>query len=515
MTTIFKILRSRIMEYNYPEHYAESAWEAIELAEYLKKSGKYDLFRGQRQNYDIQPSALRSGVNPQTVEKKLNEFANWVHRTPDLKSLHGNENALIAVAQHYGLKTTFLDFSRSPKIAGFFATDGGKSGDTGTLICVNKQRFNESWEDINRSYFEDEGRLLTEIIDIDVNNLWRLHAQQGEFLRCNVDSNVLEMFSFFLHIHFPQESRTKVLPKEKIYPIEKSHLEVLLDQYFLIDSYPERFKKMEEMFQASITVSEESLKSEVMGYFSAKKIPENHESWSQLMAKQWMVEPKENYLEQKVVESAQLIVPTISDMSSLETTIEGQLANIIEYCEPTARPNIKWSVVNEAGNELFFTGEGVTADRTNEFVEFSVAEMVNSIYAGMRYLPYNAKQITRVIVRYFIMLFFSPYDVIEDCEGVEFSGGEVRGRGFASRSRIIGALRSDFFQRINSRKLDSKGKMEFRDTLFAARFVRSSYSFEGFIELFVEDLIPTQAALAIEKLVIGVNPLRIDVLGES
>lgn len=503
------------MEYDYPEHYVDSIWEAIELAEYLKKTGEYDLFRGQRHNFNIQPSALRSGVDVQSVEKKLNEFANWVHRTPDLKSLHGNENSWIAVAQHYGLKTSFLDFTRSPEIAGFFATDGGENGDTGTIICVNKKRFKESWEDINRRHYEAEGRFLTEIVDIDVKNLWRLHAQEGEFLKCHVDPNLLEMFSCFLHVYFPQESGTTIFPSEKIYPIEKSHLEVLLDQYFLIDSYPERFNRMEEISQTAISVTEEEVTPEIQEYFSAKTLPNNHESWHKRSTKQWMIEPNENYLEQKAAENIQLMVPIITDMISLETSIDEQLVKIIKYCEPATRPNINWSVIDVDLNELYFTGEGVTPDKNDEFIEFSVAEMVNAIYAGMRYLPYNAKQITRVIVRYFIMLFFSPYQLIDDCEGVEFSGGEVRGRGFASRSRIIGALRPDFFQLITPNKLDSSGEMEFRDTLFAARYVKASYSFDGFINLFVEDLIPSQAAMAIEKLVIGVNPCRIDIFGES
>jgi len=208
-------------KYDYPEHYEKNISSAIQLAERLKESGEYDLFRGQRHTFPIQPTAGRSGVDQQAVNDQLNEFASWVHETPDLKSLHGNKNAILAVAQHYGLKTHLLDFSRSPKIAGFFATDGAEEDNTGTIICVNKKRFIASWDDLNKQYYNDEGILLTEIVDIDVKNLWRLQAQEGEFLRCHVDPNLLEMFSCFLHIYFPQESRKPVINIENIYPSNK------------------------------------------------------------------------------------------------------------------------------------------------------------------------------------------------------------------------------------------------------------------------------------------------------
>src|SRR5476651_1944447 len=128
------------MQYNYPEHYSKNASSAIKLAKELKLKGEYDFFRGQNNTYDIQPSISRIGVNKHESSKKLNEFAHWVYSTPELSSLHGNISAILAVAQHYGLKTPLLDFSYSPEIAGFFATNEGKMGDTGTIICVNKKR---------------------------------------------------------------------------------------------------------------------------------------------------------------------------------------------------------------------------------------------------------------------------------------------------------------------------------------------------------------------------------------
>ena len=319
------------MEYNYPEHHVDSVFSAIELAEQLKNSGEYDLFRGQRRNYEIRPSVHRPGTDIEKAQDALNTFYQWVHETPDLSSLHGDEKAILAVAQHYGIQTPLLDFSRSPKIAGFFACDGAKQGDTGTIICLNKRKFKESWEDLNGRYYKDEGRLLTELISIDVRNLWRLQAQEGEFLKCHVDPNLLEMFSYFLHIYFPQQEEIEIIENTKIYPTQKSHLEVLLDQYFLIDSYPDRFRQLEEMYGHVIYSSvEDDIRLDIATYFENGEVPNNHSSWESESAKRWLCEPDEHYIEHEFVRAVKLIIPSVDRLNELESRLEEQLALIFE-----------------------------------------------------------------------------------------------------------------------------------------------------------------------------------------
>lgn len=504
-----------MIDYEYPEHYADSARSAIRLAEQLQKSGEFDLFRGQRHTFDIQPSALRLGVDIDAAEKRLEEFARWVHNTPELRSLHGNKNAILAVAQHYGLKTPLLDFSRSPRIAGFFATDGGKRGDTGTIICLNKKRFTQSWRDINQGNYDREKRTLTEIIDIDVRNLWRLQAQEGEFLKCHVDRSLLEMFSFFLHIYFPQVPGTQVVDRNDIYPADKSHLETLLDQYFLIESYPDRDKKLQELFKRKIDISEQSVRNEVLLYFKKNELPKDHASWNTQAAKKWLREPDERYAGSGESVGIKLVYPALTTRSDLVGFISKQLKQPPVKRALSKRCPVEWNVIDERGRALYVNEDGSIRKRKGKNTQFSVAEMISSIYSGMRHLPYDDSHITRAITRYLEMMSFDIYHVIEDAVGIEISGAQIRGRGFASKRGIIGALRRDFCQFLAPNKLNSHGKMDFRDILFASRYVRSSYHFEKFLTLFVEDLIPSQAAVAIEDLIVGVNPMRIDVLGES
>ncbi|MGZ5028749.1 MAG: FRG domain-containing protein [Methylobacter sp.] len=404
-------------DFDYPEHYTDSIWSALELAMKLKEAGEYDLFRGQRHTFAIQPSALRQGVeDADDAQRQLNEFATWVHSTPDLSSLHGNGPAILAVAQHYGMKTPLLDFSRSPRIAAFFATDGGIDGDTGTIICLNRKRFVESWSDLNSRYHKDKGNFLAEIIDIDVKNLWRLQAQEGAFLKCYVDPNLLEMFSCFLHIYFPQKSETIVESTEKIYPAEKSHLEVLLDQYFLIASYPERERQMNELFGHRVSISEEAVKREISTYFKENKIPREYDSWRGVMPNLWMQEPEEDYHDQDPAESVTLQLPTLSKTHDFEISIEKQLIQIFENNKKhKGRARFHWNVNDEDGNKLYVDQEGITKNKDGEFTEFAIADMINAIYSGMRYLPYKQQQIVRAIVRYLLMLRFGVYKVIQDC----------------------------------------------------------------------------------------------------
>ncbi|MRG45094.1 hypothetical protein GFS24_08205 [Chitinophaga sp. SYP-B3965] len=179
------------------------------------------------------------------------------------------------------------------------------------------------------------------------------------------------------------------------------------------------------------------------------------------------------------------------------------------------RKNVKWTVSSSDGDLLYIDGEGYTKEKDNEFTEFPVSQMVDSIYSRMRNIPYNNHQIITAISKYLTIVQFGAYEVIEDAVGIEFEGGSVRNRGFCSSKKIYGALRSDFFNLINQNKLNSSNRLEIRDTIFCARHVKTSYVFENFIDVFAEEIIPTIAALAIEGLVIVVNPMRIEILGES
>jgi hypothetical protein len=346
-----------------------------------------------------------------------------------------------------------------------------------------------------------------------VQNLWRLQAQEGAFLRCHADPALLEMFSFFLHIHFPQESGVKVLDSEKVYPTSKSHLEVLLDQYFLINSYPERRKQVEEIFGPSvITVPEDSIREDIQSFFIDNKVPTKHESWNTYFAKKWLQEPNEYYSDDDFITDFKLVLPKFDTASEMESYI---FTKINEVLAEDVRRSINWAIESNKGEALYIDGEGKITDSQDEFTEYMLSEMVDVIYSGMRNIPYTNGQIAHSISRYIAMVYFGVYEVIKEPIGITIEGGKIRGRGFAHKKNIKQALRNDFFSLIDPEKLNESGKLDFRDTLFCASYVKSAYDFKKFIDLFITDLIPSQAAVAIEGLVVGTNPMRIDIMGES
>lgn len=504
-----------MVKHNYPEHFCKSASSAVRLAEKLKASGEYDLFRGQRHTFDISPSIFREGVDRENESVRLGKFAQWVHRTPDLSSLHDDPDAILAVAQHYGMKTPFLDFSYSPQVAGFFATDGGVSGDQGTIICINRQRFIDSWADMNQRNTSSYEGPLTDVIEVDVKNLWRLQAQNGLFIRSHVSPTMLEMFSFMLHIYFPQKAGTIIIEKDRIYPRERSHLEVLLDHYFLIETYEEREQRMREIFGAVIRVENDTVEEDIFSNFRSGTRPDSHSSWISQGAKAWYVEPDEKFSPYISQKSAQLVMPDCENPDDFEKLLQPHIQNLISSPERRSRNHIDWSIIFDDESIVYVDGEGGISKTKDEWTLFTMGEMINKIYAGMRYLPYTDVQVARAITRYVAMMRFGCHAVIENTEGVEFEGGGIRGRGFCNRNNLLGAIREDFYKLIKPEKLNNEGKMDSRDVIYVASFVKSSYVFERFVELFVEDLLPSAAAVAVERLTIGANPMRIEVLGES
>src|SRR5207245_3740132 len=85
---------------------------------------------------------------------KAARFAQWVKSARGLEDLAESGDLAIAVAQHYGLPTNFIDFTTEPKSAAFLATDGWKESGSkeGVIICVNTQVLLDFWESMTTRY---------------------------------------------------------------------------------------------------------------------------------------------------------------------------------------------------------------------------------------------------------------------------------------------------------------------------------------------------------------------------
>ena len=219
--------------------------EAVELATHFKQTGRYDLFRGQRKaDWRLSSSAERKGTDEAAIDEVGSAFARlyaFASHKSEMTSYRSDRNALWAIAQHYGLPTQYIDFTRNPAVAAFFASDSNdppEEGQEAAIFCLNSSEFTSFWKDgagaeIVRHHNGPNAE-APEVIDIDVRNLWRLESQEGCFLWMPIPE--FERHWSVGKIVFPYTKDHSCLPRrEFIYPLNQSALEKLLTQFFMND----------------------------------------------------------------------------------------------------------------------------------------------------------------------------------------------------------------------------------------------------------------------------------------
>lgn len=503
------------MNYNYPEHRAKNLNSALKLAKQLKKAGKFDLFRGQTHTYPVRPSIARQPELIDTNQALLNRFASWVHEQETLKSLHDDPDAIMAVAQHYGMATPFLDFTTEPDVAAFFASytnDQRPPEGTACILCLNRNVFEKSWEDLNERYRTSTGKNLVRVVEIDVNNLWRLHAQRGLFIDVRVATDLFEMFSRMLHIYFPLPASHDLTLNDKYYPKNKSHLELLLDQHFLIETYDNREALLKQMFDTVITSSNFHRVGE-RGAFSDGELPHAHPSWCSNSLEPWETEPSEGFDLEAAPVMHVLTINTRLDANSAATSLHAQvLAKIHEYNARKWQRN-SWEVRNQSG-EMVHEDEGHLDDRA-----LPLGDIVGLIFDGMRLKPFDDSEIASAIANYITLHCFPAWETMTQwwgtVTGIELDGNNVRVRGFCGGQTLSDALRTDFSELLTPEALEN---FETEGISRALDFViepRRLFEFGKFRKMFAEQVIPTTAYVRVEGYVLHYNIADIRVFGLS
>src|ERR1044071_2784803 len=205
--------------------------EAIELALKLRSEKPYDLFRGQvRSEWKPYTSLMRLLLrDPGALEgaqAQIIRFSLWLGGTPGLAEIAETDDAALAVAQHYGIPTHFLDFTTDPAVAGFFAADtqAPEPGIESCIYCLNSSDLLSLWDTIRKV----QGKAGIEVPELevvrpDVSNLWRLQAQSGAFLYAPTNWDVHYPMDRIL---FPYTGYPSYPTKQDIYPERKSQLEI-------------------------------------------------------------------------------------------------------------------------------------------------------------------------------------------------------------------------------------------------------------------------------------------------
>ena len=421
----------------------------------------------------------------------------------------------MAVAQHYGMPTPFLDFTTEPDVAAFFASDTGgrpRPKQTACILCLNRATFEQSWEDLNASYRADSGQDLVRIVEIDVQNLWRLHAQSGLFIDMRVDANLFEMFSHMLHIYFPLPSHHDTKLNDKYYPKNKSHVELLLDQHFLIETYDGREARLKAIFGSVIKAGDLASLGE-QGAFNKARLPDAHPSWSEVALEPWKVEPKEVYDVAISTEIHGLAIDTTSDPNSAAASIHAQVMTVLGKSNARNRLGDSWEVRDQAG-AMAHENEGDMDESPRP-----LGEVVRLLYDGMRFKPYEDAEIASAIANYVTLNCFPSWPTMTEwwgsITGVELDGGSVRARGFCGGSTLIDTLRPDFEELLTP---DARAEFKAEGIRAALHFLidpRRLFEFQKFRKMFAEQVIPTTALVRVEGYVLHYNIADVRVFGLS
>ena len=354
----------------------ESVEEAVREAQQLKRAGRY-WFRGQSKGWSVRSSFTRvDSQNRHLAKQKIARYNSWIKNTRGLEYLAENTDEGIAVAQHYGLPTNFVDFTTEPKIAGFFASEKASdktAGDLACIICLDVQDFEEFWQQTAREL----GYPPPELLKMTVPELWRLEAQHGCFLFCPYDD--VERIYNFHRIVFPNAHRLHGVSREDVYPEHKSHLEVLLDQYFMNEELIEAARALKEWKGHRIVI--EAPKGGCSPEIFPKGLPE-HTSWADRALRPWIEPREETFKKARTAVVFRVIVRDPHDTTRVVREISKQLRDNLFNRDKIRSKLVKWHVELEGNCGL-----------PRDF-ESRLSPRLAQLWDGLRRLPHSDEDIS-------------------------------------------------------------------------------------------------------------------------
>jgi hypothetical protein len=175
------------------------------LHKLLKKyPRKHVIYRGLKDyNYTLIPKVARTPHN----KSSINIFESELFRIFNERAiiymdiLPENEWDWLSVAQHYGLPTRLLDWTRNPLVAAYFAVEKEFDGDS--AIIVNKNKFRFDSQNSNPFKIEKPGKFIPKQF------FKRIEVQEGLFTIQPDSSIPLDEFETY------SENLEKIIIKNK------------------------------------------------------------------------------------------------------------------------------------------------------------------------------------------------------------------------------------------------------------------------------------------------------------
>lgn len=495
-----------------------SLCDAVELANDLKKSGRFDLFRGQVQNWPIEPSLRR--LNPEAYHEARARFGRLIQwaeeRSSILEDILDNVQKLTAIAQHYGLPTTYLDFTSNPEIAGYFASDSSDLSKfnpvrPSCIVCISSKEFHL------KNDVQSPG-----IVEIEVDNLWRLEAQAGHFVRVPINGPSFTEACSYTSIEFPLSSGTSSVPQSRIYPERKSSLEISLDEYFMNEGLIEAGPALETTF-GPIIHSTPALPDYETEAFIGGKPPDELESWAADATASWDLFPAESWPDATPTEPVTISVNKGEPPYDVIDMTSKRILGLLSGDSTIRSQTLGWSVLDEDGEELTYFSESENPSNMPE-----ASRKVERLWDGIRNLPYSDEQVARSIANYVGLVSYEHFtgDRIGGC----FSGlwgatgyfefGRRSGaysRAICSQEKLVACFRSDIESYLSDRGwvFYEQSKVDFLGCLSVPNRI---LEFEAFVDLLAEQIIPAQihiAEMGNRFDPVFFSPTQIDVIGPA
>jgi len=278
----------------------------------------------------------------------------------------GSKPALTAIAQHYGIPTPLLDLTTSPEIALLFSKQSGEIGGLGdhsVIYCFSKNDLQSS----------SDFRLL----EIDVDNLWRLEAQGGLFLEF-LSEGVGEIIrGVATRIHFPTIQLTEA-ESLRLYPLRKSPLESVIDQWLFRQEIQGLYRSVQELNE--IKHFAEIRRQTYPGAYRWRQIPELDIEWIN-NDHRWLIQNLESVAITN--DQIKILIPRV-DLSSPQGASQSIL-NSIEY---PIRQGLS------SGKLITFI---VQLSPGAKGPSKSISTLLNRCWDGLRVLPYSLNEVMECI----------------------------------------------------------------------------------------------------------------------
>jgi hypothetical protein len=448
--------------------------QAILIAKQFLKSNEYDLYRGQSGLWAVVSTFVRLDETEQKIALEKYAFIDsWLQEKLNIDDL----DKRIAIAQHYRIPTNFVDFTTNPDVAMYFATEesGSEPNEYACIICINTKKFNDNIKIMKQC---EEYSQYPEILDIDVDNLWRLQAQEGKFLY--LPTKGFEIRIPYKRIVFPRNSNYKnALNKDYIYP-RKSKLEEQLDMCFQAEKMHFAMPRIYEFADSlQITVHQATFDSYMKEAVNEKELFSF--SWDQSASDNWGNPIVENYNDAFTYETIVVDVVLNKDEFNIDEKIYDKVLLTLNNDLEIRNKLISWKFKLD-GKDIYYL-----KNSTN---------IMNQLWDGIRNLPYTNHEVA-LIIKKSMHYFRHDYhnvdikNIFDDQITIVVSDkiGSFN-KVYVSRKKLSNTIRKDLNNVLIDKVDDLEGNLE--KVIKTINQTNLLYDFLELKNLFIESIILTQ-----------------------